>query len=163
SAVGQFAPVCAALKRSDSPAQKDWDRITADVRIAPYSQMPLAKWPNMLGPAATARVAPIKGDVASLEVVLDALGQPMHLFGGLRDSRSPLVVRQGEVTANQSPTEFIRGYIGGWPRPHLIDHFVRIPDGQLDADNTGRTTGLFSLWFRRTDDFFLFSFKRDVL
>ncbi len=161
--VGQFAPVCAAIKRTQSPAQKDWDRITADVRIAPYSQMPLARWPNMLGPAATTRVAPIKGDVASLEGIVDALGQPVHLFGGLRDFRSPLVVRQGTVTSNQSPTEFIRGYIGGWPRPHLIDRFVRLPEGPLDADHTARTGGLFDLWFRRADDFFLFSFKRDVL
>ncbi len=162
-AVGGFAPVCVALKRTESPAQKDWDRITADVRIAPFSQMPIAKWPNMLGPAATTRVAPIKGDVASLEVVLDALGQPIHLFGGLRDFRSPLVVRQGDVTSNQSPTEFIRAYIGGWPRPHLIDQFVRLPDGPLDADHIGRTSGLIGLWLRRADDFFVFSFMRDVL
>jgi hypothetical protein len=163
SAVGGFAPVAMALKRTDSPTQKNWDQITADVRVAPYSQMPLARWPNMLGPAATTRVAPIKGDVVSLEVVLDALGEPMHLFGGLRDFRTPLVVRQGEVTANQSPTEFIRAYIGGWPKPHLIDRFVRLPEGRLDADNIGRTGGLFDLWFRRADDFFLFSFKRDIL
>ncbi|HEX5470666.1 MAG TPA: hypothetical protein VFW73_02210 [Lacipirellulaceae bacterium] len=161
--VGQFAPVCAAIKRTQSPAQKDWDRITADVRIAPYSQMPLARWPNMLGPAATTRVAPIKGDVGSLEIIVDALGQPVHLFGGLRDFRSPLVVRQGTVTSNQSPTEFIRGYIGAWPRPHLIDRFVRLPEGPLDADHIARTGGLFNLWFRHADDFFLFSFKRDVL
>ena len=44
----------------------------------------------------------------------------MHLFGGLRDFRTPLVVRQGEVTSNQSPTEFIRAYIGGWPKPGLM-------------------------------------------
>jgi hypothetical protein len=164
SAVGGFAPVCAALKRSESPAQKGFDRITADVRVAPYSQMPLAKWPNMLGPAATNRVAPIKGDVASLEVVLDALGQPMHLFGGLRDFRSPLVVRQGEVASSSPMSEFIRGYIGAWPRPHIIDRFIRLPEtAQLDADGIGRTAGLFNLWFRRADDFFLLSFGRDVL
>jgi hypothetical protein len=161
--VGDFAPVCLALKRTESPAQKDWDRIVADVRVAPYSQMPLARWPNMLGPAATTRVAPIKGDVASLEIIVDALGEPVHLFGGLRDFRTPLVVRQGEATANAPVSEFIRGYIGGWPRPHLIDRFVRLPDGGLDADHIARTGGLFDLWFRRADDFFLFSFKRDVL
>jgi hypothetical protein len=163
SAVGGFAPVAIALKRTDSPAQKGWDRITADVRVAPFSQMPIARWPNMLGPASTGRVAPIKGDVVSLEVVLDALGEPMHLFGGLRDFRTPLVVRQGEVTSNESPTEFIRGYIGGWPRPHLIDRYIRVPEGPLGGDNIGRTGGLFDLWFRRADDFFLFSFKRDIL
>src|SRR4051794_11365318 len=145
--VGNFAPVCLALKRTDSPARKGWDRIVADVRVAPFSQMPIARWPGMLGPAATTRVSPIEGDVVSLEVVLDALGEPMHLFGGLRDFRTPFVVRQGEVTTEQSMSEYIRGYIGGWPRPHIIDRFVRLPDGPLDADNMARTRGLFSLWF----------------
>ncbi len=162
-AVGGFAPVAIAIKRTDSPTHKGWDQINAEVRIAPFSQMPIARWPNMLGPAATTRVAPIKGDVVSLEVVLGALGEPMHLFGGLRDFSPPLIVRQGAVTANQSPTEFIRAYIGGFPKPHLIDRFIRLPDGPLDGDNIGRTGGLFDLWFRRADDFFLLSFKRDIL
>lgn len=164
-AVGQFAPVCLALKRTESPAEKEWDRITFDVRVAPYSQMPLARWPNMLGPASTTRVAPIKGDVVSLELIIDALGEPVHLFGGLRDFRTPLVVRQGEAAASSPTTEFIRAYIGGWPRPHLIDRFVRIGDGGVDGDGLGRARGLglFDLWVRRADDFFLFSFKRDVL
>ena len=41
----------------------------------------------------------------------------------------------------------------------MIDQWVRLPEGPLDADSIGRTTGLLSLWFRRADDFFLFSFQ----
>ncbi len=163
SSVGRFAPISAALKRSDSPDEKGLDHIRADVRIAPYSQMPIARWPNMLGPAATARVAPIAGDVASLELVVDALGEPVHLFGGLRDFRSPLAVREGEVKSDVPVSEFIRAYVGGWPRPHLLDRFLGHADGEFDDDGIARTTGLFDLWLRRADDFFLFSFKRDVL
>ncbi|MCI0335505.1 MAG: hypothetical protein L0228_20045 [Planctomycetes bacterium] len=163
SSVGRFSPISAALKRSESPDEKGLDRITADVRIAPYSQMPIARWPNMLGPAATARVAPIAGDVASLELVVDALGEPVHLFGGLRDFRSPLAVREGEVKADVPASEFIRAYVGGWPRPHLLDRFLGRPAGEFDDDGIARTIGLFDLWLRRADDFFLFSFKRDVL
>jgi hypothetical protein len=161
--VGNFAPIAVALKRTESPAKKDWDRITAEVRIAPYSQMPIARWPNMLGPAMTARVAPIAGDVVSLELVVNALGQPVHFFGGLRDFSTPLVVRQGEVKTAAPTSDFVRAYVGAWPRPHLIDRFVGRADGPVDADGMGRTRGLFDLWFRRADDFFLFSFKRDVL
>ena len=87
----------------------------------------------------------------------------MHLFGGLRDFRTPLVVRQGEVQADVPITEFIRAYVGGWPRPHLLDRFLGRPAGPFDDDGIARTGGLFDLWFRRADDFFLFSFKRDVL
>jgi len=128
--------------------------------------MPIAKWPAMLGEAQPNRVAPIAGDAVSLEVVLGALGEPVHLFGGIRDFNSPLIVRQGEVQTSAPITDAIRAYVGGWPKPHLIDRFLGRPAGPLDADGIARTGGiggLFDLWFRRADDFFLFSFKRDVL
>jgi hypothetical protein len=163
SQVGSFSPVAVALKRSNSPNEKGLDRITVDVRIAPYSQMPIARWPNMLGPAATTRVAPIAGDVASLELVIDALGEPVHLFGGLRDFQSPLVIREGEVKADAPISEFLRAYIGSWPRPHLLDRFLGRPAGEFDNEGIARTNGLFDLWLRRADDFFLFSFQRDIL
>jgi len=37
------------------------------------------------------------------------------------------------------------------------------PTGPFDDQGIARTNGLFDLWLRRADDFFLFSFKRDVL
>jgi hypothetical protein len=163
NSVAGFAPVCAAIKRSDSPTHQGWDQITADFRVARYSQMPVAKWPKMLGEAQTNRLAPIGGDAISLEIVLNALGQPTHLFGGIRDFNSPLVVRQGEVRTAGPITDAIRAYVGAWPKPHLLDRFLGQPSGPLDADGIARTGGLFDLWFRRADDFFLFSFKRDVL
>jgi hypothetical protein len=163
SRVGRFSPIAVALKRSDKPDENGFDHITADVRIAPYSQMPIARWPNMLGPAASVRVAPIAGDVISLELIVDALGEPVHLFGGLRDFQSPLVVREGEVKADVPISEFVRGYVGGWPRPHLLDRFLGRPAGEFDDDGIARTAGLFDLWLRRADDFFLFSFQRDIL
>jgi hypothetical protein len=166
SSVGSFAPVCAAMRRTDSTTHKGWDRITADVRVARYSQMPVAKFPAMLGEAQTKRVAPITGDAVALEIVLGGLGEPVHLFGGIRDANIPLIVRQGELEPRGSITDAIRAYVGGWPRPGLLDGFLGRPSGPLDAEGTARAGGiggLFDLWFRRADDFFLFSFKRDVL
>ena len=161
--VGRIVPITLALKRQPSAANPQWDRITADVRIAPYSQTRLASLARMLGPSASVRVAPIAGDVASIEFIVDALGQPVHLFGGLRDFRTPLVVRQGEVQADAPTSEFIRAYVGGFPRPHLLDRFLGGPTGPFDNDGIARNNRLFDLWLRRADDFFLFSFKRDVL
>ncbi|HEY3392139.1 MAG TPA: hypothetical protein VGK58_05505, partial [Lacipirellulaceae bacterium] len=163
ASVGRFAPLSLALKRDTSPARAEWDRITADVRLSEYSQTSLGFFINMLAPATPMRVAPIEGDVASLELVFNAAGQPVHLFGGLRDFRTPLVVRQGEVQADAPTGEFIRAYVGGWPRPHLLDRFLGRPAGPFDDQGIARTNGLFDLWLRRADDFFLFSFKRDVL
>ncbi len=162
SNVGGFAPIIAAIKRNESAAEKGNDQIVMDVRIAPFSQMPVARWPNLLGPATTKRAAPIEGDVASLQLMVDALGDPVHLFGGVRDFRSPLVVREGEVRAEAPITEFIRAYVGSWPRPYLLDRFLGRPR-ELDNEGIARTQGLFDFWFRRADDFFLFSFSRDIL
>ena len=161
--VGRFVPIAVAMKRQTSPEKRGWDRITTDVRIAPYSQTRLAPWANMLGPPAPVRVAPIAGDVASAEIVVDALGQPVHLFGGLRDFRTPLIVRQGEVKAGAATAEYIRAYVGGYPRPHLLDRIFGAPTGPFDDRGIARNDRLFDLWLRRADDFFLFSFKRDVL
>ncbi len=51
----------------------------------------------------------------------------------------------------------------GCPRPHLLDRFLGGPTGPFDNDGIARNNRLFDLWLRRADDFFLFSFKRDVL
>jgi hypothetical protein len=161
--VGRFVPLSLALKRTPSPENAEWDRITAELRLDQYSQSRLASLARMLGPAAAVRVAPIAGDVASIELVVDALGQPVHLFGGLRDFRTPLVVRQGEVQADARPAEYVRAYVGGFPRPHLLDRFFGGPTGPFDDQGIARNNRLFDLWLRRADDFFLFSFKRDVL
>ena len=161
--VGRFVPITVAMKREPSPQNPDWDRITTRLRIARYSQTRFASWINMLGPTAAVRVAPIEGDVASAEIVVDALGQPVHLFGGLRDFRTPLIVRQGEVKAGAPTAEYIRAYVGGFPRPHLLDRIFGAPTGPFDDRGIARNDRLFDLWLRRADDFFLFSFKRDVL
>jgi len=154
--------VAAVQRRTSDDGQLN--RITLDVRVAPYSQTRIVKWARMLGPEETTRVAPIAGDVASLEVSVDALGQPVHLFGGLRDFRTPLVVRQGEARPEGPPEDYLRGYIGTWPRPlTLLDRFLGRPLGPPDADGITRNEGWFNFWQRRHDDFFLFSFQRDVL
>jgi hypothetical protein len=163
SEVGRFVPVVAAVQRLVSEDGK-LDRIAGELHVAPFSQTKMEGWVRMLGPAEANRVAPIKGDIASLEVVMDALGQSVHVFGGLRDFRTPLVVRQGEARPAMSPSEFVRGYIGTWPRPlALLDAFLGRATGPPDAQGVSPNNGLFNLWTRRAGDFFLFSFHRDVL
>jgi hypothetical protein len=88
------------------------------------------------------------------------------LFGGIRDANIPLIVSPGEIEPRGSITDAIQAYVGGWPRPGLLDQFLGRPSGPLDREGTARAGGiggLFDLWFRRADDFFLFSFHRDVL
>jgi hypothetical protein len=161
--VGRFVPIVAAVGRATSD-DGQIDRLVVDAHIAPYSQTGMARWARLLAPDDGLRLAPIAGDVAALEVMLDALGQPIHVFGGMRDFNSPLAVRQGAVASELTPSEFIRGYIGTWPRPlALLDTFLGRPTTALDRHGIARNDRLFDLWLRQADDFFLFSFKRDVL
>lgn len=161
--VGRFVPITLAMKRMRSTAKDEWDRISVDVRMADYSRSRMAPIVRMLGPAAPVRVAPVAGDVVAGEIVVDALGQPVHIFGGLRDFRTPLVVRQGEVRPVGSLSDFLRAYAGGYPRPHLLDRVFGPPTGPFDEHGIARNSRLFDLWLRRADDFFLFSLRRDVL
>lgn len=160
--VGRFVPLAVAIQREVSQ-ESSIDHITAEVRLAPYSQTKLAPWANMLGPSQALRVAPIDGDIVSGQVVWGGLGEPVHLFGGLRDSQPPLIVREGQARPQGPLWDAVRGYIGAWPRPHLFDRFFGQPTTPFDSDGIARNDGLFRFWQRRLDDFFLFSFKRDVL
>jgi hypothetical protein len=45
----------------------------------------------------------------------------------------------------------------------LLDRIIGSPTGPFDREGIARNNRLFDLWLRRADDFFLFSFKRDVL
>ena len=135
--VGRFVPVVAAFQRMTSDDVQT-DRIVTEVRLAPYSETRIAKWANMLAPTDNLRVAPIDGDVVSTEIVLDALGQPVHVFGGFRHSRTPLVVRQGEVAPSSVPAQPVRGYVGTWPRPlELLETFLGPQTGPPDNGGSG--------------------------
>ncbi|MEX0642751.1 MAG: hypothetical protein WD468_08630 [Pirellulales bacterium] len=162
--VGNFVPISLAIQRTQSPVNAEWDHIGADVRLAPYSQTRLAKWANMLGPAEPLRVGPIAGDVASIEVIINALNLPVHLFAGMRDFLAPLVIREGEVRTAGSPADYLRGYVGTWPRPWaVLQTLFGKPTGPFDDHGIARNDGLFDLWHSRLDDFFVFAFTRDVL
>ena len=78
------------MKRTDSKDEKGWDRITADVRVTRYSQMPSRNGRKCSARHSRTASPPSTAMPVSLEIVLGALGDPMHLFGGIRDFNSPL-------------------------------------------------------------------------
>jgi hypothetical protein len=162
--VGEFAPLAFALTRVEGEANEA-ERVVVDVRVQQILQTRIASWVNLLGQDTSQQLVPIAGNVASGEIILAPLGQPLHLFGGLQDFQSPLVVHQGRLKPAGGYTQLIRGFIGAWPRPHILDRFIP-PHGPADIDGYRRVGGLaalLSLWHLRWEDFFIFSFNRDVL
>jgi hypothetical protein len=165
SEAGVLPPVMLEIDRA--PQYDDnLEHVRIRLRVGNYAETQVGNLAKKLAGPTPRRVAPILGDVVSLEVLLDDPlqgGQPIHLFAGLRNAPIPLGIRGGGLSLLTSVTEAVRGYIGFWPKPGLLEALLGRPRGPYDADGCVRTSSLLELWTRRLDGFFLFSFKRDVL
>lgn len=159
--VGYLVPLTACVHRDE--LEPGLDRISLDVLLQRYSATQLADWIKRLGPPSDIRVAPIAGDVVSVNAVLGGGGQPLHVFAGLRDAPVPLEVSGGKLRVPMQLMQAVQGYVGAWPRPDFLGRLLGAPRDGYDRDGFARGRGLFDLWVRRADDFVLFSFKRQVL
>jgi len=145
------------------------ERLVANVQVTPVPAQRLGLVFRALGPPSTRQIAPVEGDMASLQAVL-LMGLPLgrgerhphHIFGGLRDFTMPIVVRSGSVDPPTRRPEYIRGYLGAWPKIGLLDLFVRTSTVPPDADGYAPLPGEAG-WQRNLDPMTVFSFKRDVL
>ena len=162
--VGQMPPIAVGIQRS--PLGADGEQMAIDVRAEPLDGLKISSLRDPLGEPAENRLQSIEGDVVSLEAVLDIpvplLGgenQPHHLFGGLRDFRSLLTVENGNVAPDARPKEFVRGYLGAWPRPGLLEMLTgpEPPTGD-QPERVGE-----ELWQAQQEEFLLISFKSDVV
>ncbi len=162
-------PVIAEIRREpgNTPTQ---ERITADIHVVPFAKQHYAKFTNYLGPATKTSLAPIPGDLISLQVVAGTAqffgvgGSVHHLFAGLRDFNPPFEVRDGQVvmTGSLLNGSMIHGYLGAWPKPGLLSFILGNRALNLDADGYEQIPFL-NLWFRRREDFSILSFQRELL
>ncbi|WP_425399762.1 hypothetical protein [Aeoliella sp.] len=162
--IGSLVPLTVTVHHEQ--VAEGLEDIAIDVHLQRYEATNLVSWAKKLGPPSPLRVAPILGDVVSLNVVLDGVlggGEPFHLFGGVRDGHLPLVVSGGKVNVPMQLTSAVQAYVGAWPKPQFLERLLGRPAGPYDAHGLARTNGLFDMWVRRADDFLLFSFKREVL
>ena len=161
--IGSLPPLAAGLQRESHDGV---ETMIADVHLLYTTGMKLSRWTKHLGQPSDEQVAAVEGDVASFEAVLDVpvplIGgekQAHHLFGALRDFRSPLVVQRGAVVPGAPPAELIRGYLGAWPIPGVLEllggsALVDQPEPQPLGDEA---------WQAGRDEFLLLSFKQDVI
>lgn len=162
-------PIMATVARA--PRGEGVERITIELLVTPVHEASYGVIARNLGPPTTAKLAAIPGDVATLEAnirvgaLLDP-GSPKrihHVFGALRDFRSPLVVRRGDVRFAAAPQQFIRGYVGSSPPLRLLDFFFPTEPAAVDEEGYVPPRPAGDAWRRRLGEMAVFSFKRDVL
>jgi hypothetical protein len=164
--VGQMPPIAVGIQRIPL-TDGSGETMSADVVAAPLEGLKLGRLPDILGEPSGERVGPVDGDVARLELVLDEPPLPLlggsnelhHLFVGIRDFRTPLVVERGRVGPGASRAELVRMYVGAWPKPGMLSMFA----GPQTADSPAPAPAGADGWQAKKDDFLLMSFKPDLV
>lgn len=166
-------PIMAAIRRTPL-GKPGLERMTIELKVTPYHKQTYSSVENFLGPATTIGIAPIEGDLISLQFIGSGgiaswlnkgqIKTPVHAFGAIRDFTPAFGVRNRVVFPGNRP-EIIRGYIGTSPKLSLLDF---LNPGEKKYDQNGYTvapdSGLVPAYhFRKFDNWGVFSFKRDVL
>ncbi|KAA5541797.1 hypothetical protein FYK55_16435 [Roseiconus nitratireducens] len=91
-------PVTVIFSRRDS-AFAGRQRFDLEIIVAPYAQQRYAKLQRHLAPASSMRVAPLSGDLLSVDTAIQqSPGSPAHLLRiGLRDGQAPFQLVDGEI------------------------------------------------------------------
>ena len=152
---GRLDPVLLGLKRTALPGRRE--QIVLDVRMTPLDRRHFDFFSQWVGTADKVRLAPVPGDMAALEVVL----QNQRLFGGLRDVGAPSDVMAGPGTILERFRNVLVGYVGSYGPPGLLGFLDLTIPGPPDAN--GYAGGALGLWRRQFDHFSVYSFQPDVL
>jgi len=157
-------PVIIALKKGKGKAA-GLERITADIIITPYARQRYEWIARNLRQTSKQALAPVTGDIASVDVLLSEGKEPKQvrrMFGGLRDFIIPFTVRAGAVIpANDWYDSCAWGYVGEMPNLHYMayafgDHMWK----KKDADGYC-TSG--SYWGRQFDRFTVWANSKPTL
>lgn len=164
--IGQMPPIGVGIRRVPL-ADGSGETLAADVFATPLEGLKLGRLPDILGDPSADRVAPVEGDVVRAEFVLEAPPLPLlggddelhHLFVGVRDFRTPLIVERGHFAPGAPRAELVRMYVGAWPKPGMLKLFA----GPQLADGPEPAPAAADAWQAKRDDFLLMSFKPDLV
>ena len=160
----QFDPLMVAVQRT-ALNRDGLERIAVEAHLTPLNESKYGKYLSILGPPATHQVAPVPGDIVSLQAFVQG-GRwarsisPHLLFLGIQDAppvAPPTGLLQILNTLRSTP-----GYLGAWPQMGFLDWLpVWIGGGEPDAQ--GYSQLLLGLWRRQWGDISVLSFQRPVL
>jgi len=150
-------PVIIALKRTNGK-EDGLEHIAADVIITPYAKRRYAEIARFLKQTTTKALAPITGDIASVDVLLSEGRdgeKTRRVFAGLRDFIIPFTVKAGAVVpANDWYDSCAWGYVGETPTLHYLgylfgDHMWKKTDADgycTSGSYWGRKFKTYTVW-----------------
>jgi len=152
-------PVIVALKRrAGAGPNETLERVTADIIITPYARRHYSSLAAYLGRPGGKTLAPVTGDIASLEVCLADGPEPgdmRRMFAAVRDVVIPFTVKAAAVVpADDWFGSAPWGYVGEMPGLKNLkylygDHLWKRPDKDgycTSGPYWGRLCGPFAVW-----------------
>ncbi len=161
----QMDPLMVSVKRL-ARDRDGGERLVIDAHIAPLDESKYGWVMSLLGPPSTRRVAPVPGDVISIQAVLkggmfDPSIPAHHLFVGVQDMPASGAVRSSGFMRTLQILQNTPGYLGAWPRPGFLDLLPAILTGERDV--YGFSALPLGLWRRDVNGFSVLSFDKRLL
>jgi hypothetical protein len=161
----QMDPLMAGVKRL-ARDRTGGERLVIDAQIAPLDESKYGWVMSLLGPPSNRRVAPVPGDVISIQTVVKggmfAPSIPVHhLFVGVQDMASNGDVRSSGFLRTLQILQNTPGYLGALPGPGFLDLLPGLLASERDV--YGFTALPLGLWRRDAGGFSMLSFDKRLL
>jgi hypothetical protein len=153
-------PIVVAAKRFAGEAPQ-FEQVALDVRMTPLAADNYSMLMNFVGPPSIDRMAPLRGNVATVEAVTRGRGpESVHLYAGVLDTGVPFNFADDLLGGLRAMLN-LKFYFGGWPNAGMFSFFGLRDDLPVDRNGFGRPTAL--LWQRTDGPFVTGSTDPDVL
>ena len=167
---GVISPVIITIQRNVKEELNDegsqHETVNIELRIQPFKRDEFTPYVSLLGPPRKQRIAPVPGDVLSLQVVTQG-GRirpeiDSHLvFVGLQDTPPRGEIARGQILRAFQVFATAPAYFGTWPDAGWLD------TKRLGIAPTKEANGMqrfpFGLWKSQHDQFSVLSLSRDML
>ncbi len=161
-------PIMFGLRRFQSEANPNVDRLTIEAYVSPFDITKLGKWSRFLAPPVITMVAQPPDDVVSIQAHLagqSLMGQQAPdsvVFLGLKNDVPPVPSQDAGLLQIWRYLQSTPFYLGAWPSPHYLDALpLGLGGSRPGADGFSRA--LLGMWRWQGNGFSLLSFDRSIL
>jgi hypothetical protein len=153
-------PIVVAAKRFAGEIPQI-ERVAIDARMTPLAAKNYELLMKFAGPPSRDRMAPVAGNVVTLEAVGKSRGpEPAHLYAGVRDTSAAFNFADDQLGSLGALLN-LKFYFGGWPSAGIFSLLGLRDDLPVDGNGFSRPSGW--LWQRTDGPFVTGSSDPDVL